>query len=167
MQRLEVSSAVRPLYGSLGVKGLMVPIDQILTFCRRNYFFFNFSTPVYEMWIIEEPNTLELWNKLHFKERKKKRRVYTAFNIFSTYICWINIWNATLGVSGAVRPPIWVVRRQRVKWLITTVRLMEMLQDMGGDNRLSGSKRILLLYGRIVTEFRNCVTCVVSFILMP
>jgi hypothetical protein len=32
--------------------------------------FFNFSTPVYKMWIIQEPNTLELWNKLHFEEGK-------------------------------------------------------------------------------------------------
>ena len=52
-------------------------------------FFFNFSTPVYKMWIIQEPNTLELWNKLHFEY--KKRRVYTMFKICSTYICWINI----------------------------------------------------------------------------
>jgi len=29
---------------------------------------------------------LELRNKLHFEE-KKKRRVYTMFKIFSTYIC--------------------------------------------------------------------------------
>jgi len=60
------------------------------TFWRRNYFF-NCSTPVYKMWIIQEPNTLELWNKLHFEERKK-RRVYTMLKIFSTYICWINIY---------------------------------------------------------------------------
>ena len=33
-------------------------------------FFFNFNTPVYKMWIIQEPNTLELWNKLHFEENK-------------------------------------------------------------------------------------------------
>jgi hypothetical protein len=52
-------------------------------------FFFNFSTPVYKMWIIQEPNTLELWNKLHF-EAEKKQRVYTMFKIFGTYICWIN-----------------------------------------------------------------------------
>ena len=52
--------------------------------------FFYFSTPVYKMWIIQEPNTLELWNKLHLK-REKKRRVYTMFKMFSTYICWINI----------------------------------------------------------------------------
>ena len=26
--------------------------------------------PVYEMWIIQEPNMLELWNKLHFEEEK-------------------------------------------------------------------------------------------------
>ena len=31
--------------------------------------------PVYEMWIIQEPNTLELWNKLHF-ERDKKGSIY-------------------------------------------------------------------------------------------
>ena len=33
-------------------------------------FFFNFSTPVYKMWIIQEPNILELWNKLHFEEKE-------------------------------------------------------------------------------------------------
>ena len=26
--------------------------------------------PVYKMWIIQEPNMLELWNKLHFEEEK-------------------------------------------------------------------------------------------------
>jgi len=26
--------------------------------------------PVYKMWIIQEPNTLELWHKLHFEEKK-------------------------------------------------------------------------------------------------
>ena len=26
--------------------------------------------PVYKMWIKQEPNTLELWNKLHFEEKK-------------------------------------------------------------------------------------------------
>jgi len=41
----------------------------MLTFWRRNYFL-NFSTPVYKMWIIKEPNMLELWNKLHFEEKK-------------------------------------------------------------------------------------------------
>ena len=40
-----------------------------LTLWRRNYFF-NFSTPVYKMWIIQEPNKLALWNKLHFEEEK-------------------------------------------------------------------------------------------------
>ena len=36
---------------------------------RRNYIF-NFSTSVYKMWIIQKPNTLDLWNKLHFEEEK-------------------------------------------------------------------------------------------------
>ena len=26
--------------------------------------------PVYKMWIKQEPNMLELWNKLHFEEEK-------------------------------------------------------------------------------------------------
>jgi len=59
----------------------------VLTFWRRNYFIL--AHTVYKMWTIQEPNTLELWNKLHFKE--KKRRVCTMFKIFSTYVCWINI----------------------------------------------------------------------------
>jgi hypothetical protein len=29
---------------------------------------------------------LELWEKMHFEE-EKKRRVYTTFKIFSAYIC--------------------------------------------------------------------------------
>ena len=33
-------------------------------------FFFIIEHPVYKMWIIQEPNTLELWNKLHFEEKK-------------------------------------------------------------------------------------------------
>ena len=28
------------------------------------------AQPVYKMWIIQEPNMLELWNKLHFEEKK-------------------------------------------------------------------------------------------------
>jgi len=32
--------------------------------------FFNFSTPVYKLWVIQEPNMLELWNKLQFEEEK-------------------------------------------------------------------------------------------------
>ena len=41
-----------------------------LTFWCRNYFFLIFAHPVYKMWIIQEPNTLELWKKLLFEEEK-------------------------------------------------------------------------------------------------
>ena len=41
----------------------------ILTFWRR-IFFLILAHSVYKMWIIQEPNTLELWNKLHFEEEK-------------------------------------------------------------------------------------------------
>ena len=33
-------------------------------------FFLILAHPVYKMWIIQEPNTLELWNKLHFEEKE-------------------------------------------------------------------------------------------------
>jgi len=33
-------------------------------------FFLILAHSVYKMWIIQEPNTLELWNKLHFEEEK-------------------------------------------------------------------------------------------------
>jgi len=32
--------------------------------------FLIFAHPVYKMRIIQEPNMLELWNKLHFEEKK-------------------------------------------------------------------------------------------------
>jgi len=33
-------------------------------------FFLILAHPVYKMWIIQEPNTLDLQNKLHFEEDK-------------------------------------------------------------------------------------------------
>ena len=33
-------------------------------------FFLILAYPVYKMWTTQEPNKLELWNKLHFKEKK-------------------------------------------------------------------------------------------------
>jgi hypothetical protein len=37
---------------------------------QKLFFFLILAQPVYKMWIIQEPNTLELWNKLHFEEKK-------------------------------------------------------------------------------------------------
>ena len=80
------------------------------------FFFLILAQPVYKMWIIQGPNTLELWNKMHFEE--KKLRIYTTFKIFSTYICWINTWNAYLEVRGAV----YVYGSLGVKGLTTGIR---------------------------------------------
>ena len=33
-------------------------------------FFLILAHPVYKMWVIQEPNKLALWNKLHFEEKK-------------------------------------------------------------------------------------------------
>ena len=67
----------------------MALFDGIYPFGARIIFLI-LAHSVYKMWIIQEPNTLELWNKLHF-EGKKNQRVYTMFKIFTTYICWINM----------------------------------------------------------------------------
>ena len=47
-----------------------------LTFWRRNYFFLILAHPVYKMWIIQEQNMLQLWNKLHFEEKNKTESIY-------------------------------------------------------------------------------------------
>ena len=44
--------------------------DANLTLWRRNYFLI-LAHSVYKMWIMQEPIKLELWNKLHFEEKKK------------------------------------------------------------------------------------------------
>ena len=59
-----VNSATTQTY-----KNLVQQTSHSLTFWRRNYFL-NLPHPVYKMWIIQEPNTLDLWNKLHFEEEK-------------------------------------------------------------------------------------------------
>jgi hypothetical protein len=41
-----------------------------LNYWRRDYFFKILAHPVYKTWIIQEPNHLELRNKLHFEEEK-------------------------------------------------------------------------------------------------
>jgi len=43
----------------------------LLTFWCWNYFLI-LAHPVYKMWIKQEPNKLELWNKMHFEEEKTK-----------------------------------------------------------------------------------------------
>ena len=40
-----------------------------LPFLSPELFFFILAHPVYKMLIIQKPNTLELWNKLHFEEK--------------------------------------------------------------------------------------------------
>jgi len=48
-------------------------------------FFFNFSTPVYKMWIIQQPHKLELWNKLQFEEETTES-IYRVWNIQYLYL---------------------------------------------------------------------------------
>ena len=44
--------------------------EKVFNILEPELFFFNLAHPVYKMWIIQEPNTLELWDKLHFEEKK-------------------------------------------------------------------------------------------------
>ena len=44
--------------------------DILLSPFGAGIIFLILAHPVYKMWIIQEPNMLELWNKLHFEEEK-------------------------------------------------------------------------------------------------
>jgi len=50
--------------------------NSFLTFWRPNYFFLILAHPVYKTWIKQEPNTSELWNKLHFEEKKNGQFIH-------------------------------------------------------------------------------------------
>ena len=45
-------------------------VDIYVNLLAPELFFLILAHPVYKMWIIQEPNTLELWKKVHFEERK-------------------------------------------------------------------------------------------------
>ena len=48
----------------------VITIHTILYILALELFFLILAHPVYKMWKIQEPNTLELLNKLHFEEEK-------------------------------------------------------------------------------------------------
>jgi len=43
---------------------------RVINLLAPELFFLILAHPVYKMWMIQEPNMLELWNKLHFEEKK-------------------------------------------------------------------------------------------------
>jgi len=67
--------------------------------------FLNCITPEYKIWIIQEPNTLELWNKLQFEEKKNgeyipRLKLFLLILAHSVYKMWIiqepntlELWN--------------------------------------------------------------------------
>jgi hypothetical protein len=70
-------------------------LSSIINLLAPELFFLVLAHSVYKMWKIQEPNTLELWNKLHFEEKKNGefipslKLIYFIYIII--YICWINI----------------------------------------------------------------------------
>ena len=52
------------------VKAVHFRIILALTFWRRIFFFQILAHPVFKMRVIQEPNKVALWNKLHFEEKK-------------------------------------------------------------------------------------------------
>ena len=49
---------------------------RLINLLAPELFFLILAHSVYKMWIIQEPNTLGLWNKLHFEEEKKTESIY-------------------------------------------------------------------------------------------
>jgi hypothetical protein len=62
----------------------IVSSEEFLNLLAPELFFLILALPVYKMWIIQEPNKLELWNKLHFEE--KKNGDYSPFLKYSVPI---------------------------------------------------------------------------------
>jgi len=56
------------------------------------------------MWIKQEPNSLELWNKLHFEEKKKTESIYQSLKYLVPVFVEEIYKMQRLKVSGAVRP---------------------------------------------------------------
>ena len=46
------------------------PLQNTFNPLAPELFFLILAHPVYKMWIIQEPNKVALWNKLHFEEKK-------------------------------------------------------------------------------------------------
>ena len=62
---------------------IILVINQ-LNLLAPELFFLILANPVYKTWIIQEPNALELWNKLHF-EKEKSESIYHVLNIHYLY----------------------------------------------------------------------------------
>ena len=67
-----VSYKLSPLILQIGyfLQHLLTARTRSLTFWCRIFLVLILTRPVYKMLIIQEPNTLELWNKLHFEEKR-------------------------------------------------------------------------------------------------
>ena len=52
------------------IRGFQNKSNYFLNLLRPELFFLILAQPVYKMWITQELNMLELWNKLHFEEEK-------------------------------------------------------------------------------------------------
>ena len=63
-------SAVAATCRSLRVTTASVSAEKLKPFDAGIIFFLILAHSVYKMWIIQEPNKLALWNKLHFEEKK-------------------------------------------------------------------------------------------------
>ena len=103
-----------------------------------DFFFQILAHPVFKMWVIQKPNTVALWNKRHFEEKKK--RLYSMFKIFSTDICWINIkWDIQRVI---LRPSyVWDARFLKVKVHDTTKSVISGLQKEGWSRRCHTNER--------------------------
>ena len=81
------------------------------SFGAGNIFFLILAHTLYKMWITQEPNKLELWNKLHLEEKKTESTEHVS-NIQYLYLLnkyikcnvWrLAVWYDPLGVERSIR----------------------------------------------------------------
>ena len=52
--------------------------NTLVNLLKPELIFLILAHSVYKMWIIQEPNNLELWNNLHFEEKKTESLKYSV-----------------------------------------------------------------------------------------
>jgi len=86
LQMCVVCRAIRKLFYDLAkVECKCVISSFIFNLLAPELFFLILAHPVYKMWITQEPNKLDLWNKLHFEEEKTES-IYHVSNIQYLYV---------------------------------------------------------------------------------
>ena len=95
----------------------------LINLLATDFFFSNFSTPVFKMWIIQKPNKVALWNKQNFEEKKMGITQHVK-NIQYGYL----LNNNKMGhLEGNFTPVLYMGLKVPKGWHVTIVQITNYL----------------------------------------